>query len=247
MLLLRSSCNFQNIWRKAMRPRPQSQSRLKSTARERNDQTEPGFTAQYIKAMSMAELYAVERPPAIPLEEHERRRRIRYAAEIVEAAVRIGKSEAFIRERLAEIDAVFPDLINLHKMKASDWVLVVSDVDAVAQKLVTIKSVFPKANAFKIVASLPKLLLKPAEMLRLEAEKSRKQLSSLSNPDAVVEAVPELVDPVTLARAISSLRAAMPTQDPLQILDANPEVLLSLGSEADIKDSAEYGELSTKD
>jgi hypothetical protein len=33
----------------------------------------------------------------------------------------------------------------------------------------------------------------------------------------------------------------------MQVLDANPEVLLSLGSEADIKDSAEYGELSTKD
>jgi hypothetical protein len=197
--------------------------------------------------MSMAELYAIERPPAIPLEEHERRRRINYAAEIVEAAVRVGKSETFIRERLTQIEAVFPDLVNLHKMKASDWVTVLSDVDAVAQKLVTIKSVFPKANAFKIVASLPKLLLKSTEMLRLQAEKSRMVLSSLSNADTVIEAVPELVDPVILARAISSLRAAMPSQDPFKVLDANPEVLLSLGSEADIKDSAEYGELSTKD
>lgn len=195
----------------------------------------------------MAELYAIERPPAIPLEEHERRRRINYAAEIVEAAVRVGKSETFIRERLTQIEAVFPDLVNLHKMKASDWVTVLSDVDAVAQKLVTIKSVFPKANAFKIVASLPKLLLKSTEMLRLQAEKSRMVLSSLSNADTVIEAVPELVDPVILARAISSLRAAMPSQDPFKVLDANPEVLLSLGSEADIKDSAEYGELSTKD
>jgi hypothetical protein len=37
--------------------------------------------------MSMAELYAIERPPAIPLEEHERRRRINYAAEIVEVGL----------------------------------------------------------------------------------------------------------------------------------------------------------------
>ena len=33
----------------------------------------------------------------------------------------------------------------------------------------------------------------------------------------------------------------------LQVLQKNPEVLYSLGGEADMEDSAEYGELSTKD
>lgn len=40
---------------------------------------------------------------------------------------------------------------------------------------------------------------------------------------------------------------AFPYAMPSQVLQATPEVLFSLGGESDIGDSAEYGELSTKD
>lgn len=36
-------------------------------------------------------------------------------------------------------------------------------------------------------------------------------------------------------------------QDPLDVIARNPNVLKSLGGEGDMEDSAEYGELSTKD
>jgi hypothetical protein len=42
-------------------------------------------------------------------------------------------------------------------------------------------------------------------------------LSSLPNPDAIIEVVPELVSPQSLARALATLKAAMPGQDPLQV------------------------------
>jgi len=195
----------------------------------------------------MSQLYAQERPPPIPLSEHQQRRKNRDAAEIVEAARRKGKSEEFVRGRLSELEALLPDLVNLHKLKASDWVTVLNDVNAVAEKLVVIKSVFPKANAFAVVSRMPKLLLQSTARVQQDAEEVRRALSSLPDPDAIIEAVPDLVHPPTLSRSLATLRASFPASDPLEILQKSPEVLYNLGGEADIGDSAEYGELSTKD
>ncbi len=106
----------------------------------------------------MADLYNVQRPAPIPVEEHERRRRAKDTAEIVQAsawswsarcqaalrsfelerglhgiiplvsplhtrqaAKKRGKSEAYVHERLNQLESLLPDLINLHKLKASDW------------------------------------------------------------------------------------------------------------------------------
>ena len=68
--------------RMARRPLP-----LQATSpgrRARDEETAPGFTANYEAAMTMSALYSLERPAAIPLEEHERRRRRKDTAEIVE-------------------------------------------------------------------------------------------------------------------------------------------------------------------
>ena len=46
----------------------------------------------------------------------------------------------------------------------------ISDVDAVAAKIVALKSVFPRANAFNIISSAPKLLLKTTDKVLQEAE-----------------------------------------------------------------------------
>ena len=42
-------------------------------------------------------------------------------------------------------------------------------------------------------------------------------LSSLPDPDTVIEVVPELVDPQALTRALATLKTAMPGQDPLKV------------------------------
>jgi len=49
-------------------------------------------------------------------------------------------------------------------------VTVISDVDAVAAKIVALKSVFPRANAFNIVSRQPKLLLKSTDRVLQDAE-----------------------------------------------------------------------------
>ena len=40
----------------------------------------------------------------------------------MQAAKRKGKSEAFVREQLASLESLIPDAINLHRLKASDYV-----------------------------------------------------------------------------------------------------------------------------
>lgn len=62
----------------------------------------------------------------------------------------------------------------------------------------------------------------------------------------VLEGLPELLDAVALTRALHSLTQRFPGQEPLALLASNPGLLLQQG-ESDMEDSAEYGELSTKD
>lgn len=208
-----------------------------------------GFTDRYEKAFTMAELYALERPPPIPLTEHQERRKRKDTEEIVEAAIkRRGQASApLVRQGLKDLDTLLPDLVDLHKLKAADWATVALDVNEVAGKLVALKTVFPGANAFQIVSKMPKMLLKTTATVTQEAEQVRKALSSCPEPDAIVEAVPDLVDPVALAKALATIKAAMPGKNPLEVLQKTPSIMYSLGGEADIGDSAEYGELSTKD
>ncbi|KAG1667847.1 hypothetical protein FOA52_011035 [Chlamydomonas sp. UWO 241] len=214
-------------------------------ARESKEYANHGYTEAYNNAMSISELYALERPPPIPQEEHVLRQRRREATEIVEAGVRKGLSEAAVREGLSRLEGLMPGLMSLHRLKASDWVTVLRDVDGVAAKVVALKTVFPTANAFHIVSSSPKMLLRTTEAITRDAQQVADQLRSLPDPGAIVGAVPQLLEPGALSRALGAIKAAMPTQDPLQVLQATPHVLHSLGGEGDVEDSAEYGEITT--
>jgi hypothetical protein len=190
------------------------------TAKEaETSQPATGFTPRYTTAYSMAELYAKDRPKAIPLTEFEQRRKKKDAQEIVDAAVKKkGKAiEAEVREGLAALEALLPDLVNLFKMKPIDWATIALDVEQVAAKLVSLKTIFPVANAFKIVSKTPKMLLRSTADVTKDAQKVKEILSSLPDPDAIIEAVPELVDPTSLARALSTIRGSFPNQDPLQV------------------------------
>ncbi|GAX73489.1 hypothetical protein CEUSTIGMA_g941.t1 [Chlamydomonas eustigma] len=191
--------------------------------------------------MTISELYSIERPPPIPLAEHEQRRKKRDIQEIVEAASRRGKKEQAVRDKLQQLESLLPDIINLHKLKASDWVTVLDDVDEVATKLVALKTVFPRANVFKVVSRLPRILLKATVQVQNDAEQSRSMLSSLPDPDSIIETVPDLVDPLALSRALATLKATLPGQNPLQVLMQSPELILHLGGEVDMDDSSEYG------
>lgn len=49
----------------------------------------------------------------------------------------------------------------------------------------------------------------------------RKALAAVPEPDAIIEAVPDLVEPAALARALAALKAAMPSQASLELHDVN--------------------------
>lgn len=87
----------------------------------------------------------------------------------------------------------------------------------VAAKLVALKTIFPKATAFKIVSKTPKLLLKATSDVVADGERVRQILAPLEDPDAVIESVPELIDPRALLRALTTIQASFPSQDPLQV------------------------------
>lgn len=181
--------------------------------------TATGFTNRYTTAYSMAEIYAKDRPPPIPLTEFEQRRKKKDAQEIVDAAIKKkGKAvEGDVRRGLEQLDGLLPGLINLFKMKPADWAAIALDVDEVAAKLVSLKTIFPTANAFKIVSKTPKMLLRSTDDVTKDAEKVKGVLSSLPDPDIIIEAVPELADPASLMKALATIRASFPNQDPLQV------------------------------
>jgi hypothetical protein len=58
--------------------------------------------------------------------------------------------------------------------------------------------------------------------------------------DAIIQAVPELSDPVALSRSLSFLASSFPNKDPVLLLQENPQILLNL-AESNMEDSAEVG------
>ncbi|GFR46248.1 hypothetical protein Agub_g7796, partial [Astrephomene gubernaculifera] len=227
--------------------------------------------SRYEQAFSMSQLYAAERPAPIPPSEHERRRRVKDVQEVVDAGRRRGLSEEVVRGGLAQLDSLLPGVLSLHRMKPSDWATVASDITAVADKLILLKSLYPAADLFKLVFKRPRLLLLPPQRLRQDAQEVLRLLSGCPSPCAILEATPDFTDPLTLTRCLASLAAtfaataaasspthgsSVPGQpaafsslppNPLQLLAAHPELLAGLGSETLMELTAEYGELSTKD
>jgi hypothetical protein len=74
----------------------------------------------------------------------------------------------------------------------------------------------------------------------------RALLAGAPDVDAVIQAVPELAEPAALSRSLAYLAGAFPGKSPVLLLCENPRLLLNLG-ESDVGDSAEYGEMTTKD
>lgn len=71
-------------------------------------------------------------------------------------------------------------------------------------------------------------------------------MANAPEPDAIIEALPDAIDPISLARSLSYLASAFAGQDPALLLQRNPDVVNNMG-EATVELTADYGELSTKD
>lgn len=202
--------------------------------------------SSYEAAYSMAQLYAKDRPAPIPLSEHEERRKVKDVKEVVEAGRRRGVGEQAVRHGLQQLDTLLPDILNLHRMKPADWVTVAIDVGGVAEKLIILKDAFPRADVFHIIAKRPKTLLRASPALLEDTARVRHILASAPDPDAIVTSLPDVVDPISLSRALAYLASAFAGQDPVMLLQTRPDVMTNMG-EATVELTADYGELSTKD
>lgn len=207
---------------------------------------EARFHEAYSKAYTVSQLYNINRPPPVPLTEYEQRRKRRDLEDILQAAKKQGKSQDAIRSGVEQLEKLLPDAVNLNRMRASDWVALASDVSGVASKLILLKTLYPKADVFSMVVSRPKTLLQSEEAMRADAEEVGKLLAGAKDVCAIIEAVPELMDATQLSRSLAWLRGAFPSQNPIELLQENPLILKNIG-ESNVEDSAEYGEMTTKD
>ena len=71
--------------------------------------------------------------------------------------------------------------LRMHGLLPACRVQVLADVDAVAAKLICLKSVFPGASPLKIITKLPKLLLLKTEAVQDDAQKVGAELSMLTS------------------------------------------------------------------
>lgn len=67
------------------------------------------------------------------------------------------------------------------------------------------------------------------------------------NPDAIITALPDMLDVTTLTRTLAFIKTTFKGQEPVEVLLKQPEAVMNMLGESEIEDSAEYGELSTKD
>ncbi|GIL74326.1 hypothetical protein Vretifemale_4374 [Volvox reticuliferus] len=177
--------------------------------------------------------------------DHTKRRRDRVVAEIIEAGRRQGVPEQLLRGNLDELEALLPELTpDVSKMRAGDWAKLAKDINKVATMLVVIKTCYPGANVGRIVAKVPKVLLKSPEAVSADAAVVRRVLAAASNLDAIIEEVPYLMDPAALAQSLSNVCRWYNTQDPVSMIARNPKLLLNV-EEADLEADPLYGELTT--
>ncbi|KAG1666685.1 hypothetical protein FOA52_013597 [Chlamydomonas sp. UWO 241] len=173
------------------------------------------------------------------------RRRERDVREICEAAAKLGMLPQSVRDNIESLEMLLPDLvINLDKMRASEWAAIASDVKRAASVVIVLKSEYPSADVSKIIARAPKVLLQSVEGLQNDAAEVKAMLAALSKQgeiDAIIEAVPYLLSPKELHQSLANLAAWFPSQDPVQVLSTNPSILLNVG-EADLPADPLYGE-----
>jgi hypothetical protein len=124
------------------------------------------FRKAFQEAQTMSQLYNIDRPPPVPLEEFEKRRVDREQQEVVEAARRLFPNDADAadqrtREALAQLDTLVPGVLDLAAMTAREYALLCSDVRGAAARVVALRVAWPRADVGRVLRKRPKMLLPP--------------------------------------------------------------------------------------
>ncbi|WIA41508.1 hypothetical protein OEZ86_008879 [Tetradesmus obliquus] len=169
------------------------------------------------------------------------RRRKRELAEMTAAAAKQGTSAEVIEANLGKLQQLVPGLApNLDQMKASDWASILKDVDRVVALVICLKTAYPKVDIARLLQRMPKLLMKPLEQVQADAQQVKALLSRVQDIDAIIDAVPYLINPAEVQQSLANLARWFPNQDPFALLQSNPTLLVNI-EEADLEADPLYG------
>ncbi|KAF8055487.1 hypothetical protein HT031_006746 [Scenedesmus sp. PABB004] len=165
-----------------------------------------------------------------PITDWEARRRRRVVDDLFDASRRLGP--AFTREAIAEgvttLEALLPGLqVDVEALKAADWARLALDVGGAATKLVLLKSCYPGADLSRVIQRQPGLLLLDASTLEENSKQVKSLLSTAKDADALLTALPSLMEPRTLISVLVTVRKwYFNKRDPVEVLEADPELIL---------------------
>ena len=175
------------------------------------------------------------------------RRKERNIKEVVESGRNQGvMSEQEVRNSCHVIASLLPDLelCNPDKMKARDWVKVLSKPEAVAATLVALKQALPSTNVSQLISKCPKLLLDGTAKLQSDIKEVKLMLEKEGLDDQMIgnliQNVPDLIKPASLIQSLSNLQRWLPNQSVKEILLKNPQMLLNI-EESDLEANPQYG------
>ncbi|WIA40662.1 hypothetical protein OEZ86_004368 [Tetradesmus obliquus] len=160
----------------------------------------------------------------------EARRKQRVVNDLVEASKRLGPqfSREAIAAGVAQLEALLPGLqIDVEAMKASEWARLALDTEAAATRLVVLKLHYPRADLTRIMQRTPQLLLQDVALLEDNAKQVKQLLVSARDADALVTALPSLMEPRNLISVLVTVQKwYFNKRDPVEVIESDPELIL---------------------
>lgn len=156
---------------------------------------------------------------------HERWRQ-RVLSEIVEAAEKQGHQPEVIRNNFRKLDNLLVSFKpSLDLMRPNDWAKLAADVDGLAYKIIMLKTHMPTLDMQAVMNVHPKLLLKTTEELESNVLYVSQVLAKAKEPAAIIQQVPELLEPRMLLSVLVTLKRWWPKKDAVAVLEEDPDVI----------------------
>lgn len=143
-------------------------------------------------------------------------------------AAKLDKEVSWVEDKLQELASIIPDLEGkMDRMKADIVMQLVSDTQAVAQRVLDVHALLPNVNASKLLAQYPHLIFK------LELGKLSQQLHLLRKElpgkdiDDLIQREPLMLT-ANIKYALEELKRLTPAKAHAEFLFKNPGLVLSM-------------------
>jgi hypothetical protein len=145
------------------------------------------------------------------------------------AAVELDLDDEALAAQLARLRALLPDVgPKLGGMRPATVAALLADLDAIPARLLTLKTVFPGANAGKLAVRVPGLVLGHFDEDHLQRLKDNlTELLPALDVDRLVEENPGMLDVEELMVAMAEAERLMPGVDLQKAMGADPQLILS--------------------